>query len=393
MILSIIENISNEYGGPANSLPNFLHAIHKELKIHSKIYSIELSENESNEFIDRYELEWVNCKLTGIRKIMYSKTLAKLILADINHGDVIFSNNLWNYPAYLSAKLSSSHRLPHVISIRGTLYSWSLQQGYWRKKIAWHLFQKRALQNASVIHVTCEDEVQAVRALGVTSPIALVPHGINYDDYQQLPNRDIALSSLKLNDNKRYFLFMSRLHKKKGLELLLSVWAAIAKDYPDWCLLIAGPDYSDYENKIKQLVSQQNLEDSIKTLGMLSGHLKLSAFSSSDFFVLPSFSENFGVVIGEALAAGLPTITTKGTPWSELDEYSCGQCIELSKENLHEALLSFLELDKAKLTAMSESGKKLILDRYSWASQAKKFMEVMKFLNGDLYSTEVVKLE
>ncbi|MFT6904714.1 MAG: glycosyltransferase involved in cell wall biosynthesis [Oleiphilaceae bacterium] len=381
MILSIIENISNEYGGPANSLPNFLFSVKKELDISSRIYSIKIAEKEENEFIDRYALSWINCKLTGPKKLMYSKSLSNAIEADLSNDDIIFSNNLWNYPAYLSAKLAKKHNVPHIISIRGTLYPWSLQQGRWRKKIAWHLFQKKALQQASVVHVTCEDELKAVRALGITTPIALVPHGINYDDYQNLPDREVALSNLNLNKEKKYLLFMSRLHKKKGLDLLLSTWPKLAKEHPDWCLLIVGPDYSNYSKMISELITKFDLHDNIKNLGMLTGEQKYSAFSASNLFILPSFSENFGVVIGEALAAGLPTITTTGTPWTEINEYNCGRCIELSEDNLESTINDFLRCDDKDIAIMSSSAKSLIKDKYSWVYQANKFAKVIDFIN------------
>lgn len=392
MILSIIENVANEYGGPANSLPNFLYAVERNLELASRIYSVKLSENECNEFIERYGIDWINCNPTGIRKLMYSRELAKAIKRDVKNSDIIFSNNLWNYPAYISARLSKIHDVPHIISVRGTLYPWSLQQGYFRKKLAWYLFQKKALQDASIVHVTCEDELKAVRELGITSPIALIPHGINYEEYQRLPQRRSALDHLQLSTDKQYFLFMSRLHKKKGLDLLLSVWSKIAKRFPEWCLLIAGPDYGNYDQKINSLIEQKSLTNSVRNLGMLSGNAKLSALSCSEFFVLPSYSENFGVVIGEALAAGLPTITTTGTPWSEIINYNCGEYIKPESGSLEASLVRFLKCDTATLSLMSQEGKRLIREKYSWDSQAQKFMNVIHFINGNSYSSEVIKV-
>jgi len=380
LIRSIIENIADEYGGPANSLPNMLEAIRSELAIKSIIYSIIKSNNEKNEFIERFSIPWVRCKPNGLDKLKYSSELKNRLKADLANDDILFSNNLWNYPAYLSAKLAQQKNIPHIASIRGTLYPWSLSQGKLRKKIAWFLFQKRALQQASLVHVTCVDEFKAVRALGITSPIALVPHGINYNDYQALPLPEHAHKKLSLSSNKKYILFMSRLHKKKGLDLLLDVWPELVKKHPDWCLLVVGPDYSDYTQKIQKVVSEFTIQDNIKILGMLTGDDKKSVMSISDFFVLPSYTENFGVVIGEALAAGLPVITTKGTPWSEIEDENCGKYITLSKENLLRAISEMMLLDKAELSVMSDNAKLLIKNNYSWSSQAKKFGQALDFI-------------
>lgn len=392
-IHSIIENISDEYGGPANSLPNLLEAIRAELAINSVIYSVSRSDNEKNEFIARFSIPWVQCKANGVDKLKYSSELKNRLVAELSDGDILFSNNLWNYPAFLSAQLAQSKKMPHIVSIRGTLYPWSLSQGKLRKKIAWHLFQKRALQKASLVHVTCVDEHNAVRALGIKSPIAIVPHGINYDDYQNLPAKKQAIEDLGLNNDKKYILFMSRLHKKKGLDLLLEVWPELVKFYPDWCLLIVGPDYSNYTDKISALALENKIADNIKTMGMLTGHAKKSALAASEFFVLPSFTENFGVVIGEALAAGLPAITTTGTPWAEINTFKCGKHISLSKQNVYQALQEMMDLDEIALATMSKNAKSLIKKNYSWSAQALKFGKALDFVSTGKQAPDVVYLQ
>ncbi|OOF01862.1 glycosyltransferase [Salinivibrio sp. MA607] len=379
-IVAVIENIDNEYGGPANSLPNFLYGMRAEVGVNSIIYSTIHSDCEKNEFIDRFSIPWVRCQLAGPIKVKYSRELRDKLSSEVSDGDILFSNNLWNYPAYLAAKLAKRKNIPHIASIRGTLYPWSLAQGKYRKKIAWHAFQKSALQKADLIHVTCIDEYRAVRDLGITSPIAVVPHGINYEDYQNLPSTTDSVKHLELKCEKKYILFMSRLHEKKGLDLLLNVWPDLVKHNPEWCLLIVGPDYSNYIERINHLAVEHGIGDNLKTLGMLTGYDKECVLSVSEFFVLPSYTENFGVVIGEALAAGLPTITTTGTPWSEINSYNCGNFISLSKENLKEALNDMMALDSVCLGEMSNNAKSLIKENYSWSAQAVKFKQAIEFV-------------
>ena len=390
---AIIENIADEYGGPANSLPNMLQAIRTELAINSVIYSITKADNEKNEFIERFSIPWVRCQPNGMDKIKYSSELKNRLNNDVSNEDILFSNNLWNYPAFLSAQLAQQKNIPHIVSIRGTLYPWSLSQGKLRKKLAWLFFQKKSLQQASLIHVTCADEYKAVRDLGITSPIAIVPHGINYDDYQHLPDKNSAIEHLGLNKDKKYILFMSRLHKKKGLDLLLELWPALAKEFPDWCLLIVGPDYSNYTDSIAKLAIENNITANIKTLGMLTGLDKKCVLACSEFFVLPTYTENFGVVIGEALAAGTPVITTTGTPWSEISTHNCGKYITLSKENVHQALNEMMSLDSELLTVMSNNAKSLIKNNYSWSAQAIKFGKALDFVLTEKSAPDVVFLQ
>lgn len=379
-LISVIENIADEYGGPANSLPNMLEALRKKLGITSVIYSVSSGMDEKNLFIERFNIPWFNCKPIGPSKIKFSSELRIRLNSELGNGDIIFSNNLWNYPAFLSAFTARNKRLPHIVSIRGSLYPWSLSQGKLRKKIAWFLFQKKSLQSASLVHVTCADEYHSVRELGIASPIAIVPHGINYDDYQDLPQKQACSEHLNLCKDKKYVLFMSRLHKKKGLDLLLDVWVEMVKEFPNWCLLVVGPDYSNYTQKINAIVSENKIPNNIKVFGMLTGYDKQAVLGVSDIFTLPSYTENFGVVIGEAMAAGLPTITTTGVPWSEINSWNCGQQIELSYENLFNSMKSIMGQDEKSLKIMSNNAKSLIKNNYSWSAQAEKFGQALNYV-------------
>jgi len=117
-VLAIIESIANEYGGPANSLPNILAAIRLELGVNTVVYSTIKSSEEENEFIQRFSIPWVRCQQIGLGKLKYSSELKNRLGEDLTADDILFSNNLWNYPAYLSARLAQKKRVPHIVSIR-----------------------------------------------------------------------------------------------------------------------------------------------------------------------------------------------------------------------------------------------------------------------------------
>ena len=169
------------------------------------------------------------------------------------------------------------------------------------------LFQKKDLQMADCIHATSNSEAKNIRALGFTNPIALIPNGINlldYPDYNKLPN------------TKRKLLFLSRIHEKKGIELLINSWNELDTKYTkDWEIEIIGSGSDEYIQNLKELINKYKLNSSIVISKPIYGIQKLKKYQSSDLFVLPSYSENFGIVIAEALACKLPVITTKGVPW------------------------------------------------------------------------------
>ncbi len=383
-LFSIIENLSDEYGGPAVSLPCLLNSLRNEKSIDSVIYSISLSDSEVNSKIQEYELSWKVAPLSGWKKLMFSNSLKKSVNNDVRDGDVIFLNNLWNYPAILAYQVAKAKGAPLIVSVRGSLFDWSLQQGKIRKKIAWILFQRRILQDARVIHVTSEDEYLAVRKLGISTPVALIPHGIDFLNHTSEIDCEIAKANLSLSTSKRYFLFMSRLHKKKGLDALLKVWSKINHLHPEWELLIAGPDYGNFVDNISEV-------EQTKYLGMLKGSDKANVLSASSFFVLPTHSENFGVVIGEALSAGLPVITTRNAPWGEIESFDCGHLTTLCESDLEKSLRSYLELDKSTLVAKGRRGRDLIRKSYSWEKQAHKFSAVLKLIDQDLTSLDFVR--
>ena len=173
---------------------------------------------------------------------------------------------------------------------------------------------------------------------------------------------------------------MSRLHPKKGVEYLVNAWIKLSNKYPNWDLLIVGPEYDkSYIEDIKQKINKNNLNDRVIFTGMLTGQDRIDAFGSSDLFVLPSHTENFGIAIAEAMVAKLPVITTHGTPWKEIEKYDAGWWIELNQENIDKALEKALFCSDKELKQKGLNGYKLI-QKYEWKYQAKKMKQVYEWI-------------
>jgi len=168
-------------------------------------------------------------------------------------------------------------------------------------------------------------------------------------------------------------VFLSRIHEKKGIELLLEAWNTI--NTTAWTLEIAGEGDIEYINSLQDIINTNNTSN-ISFVGAQYGNDKWHFLHSADIFVLPSYSENFGIVIAEALAMGVPVITTKGTPWQELEELNCGWWIDLSVENLKDVLQIAMNKTSNELFEMGQRGKDLIKDRYDIKIVAKNISEL-----------------
>ncbi len=379
---NFIENIDERYGGPAKSVP-FLCKHLMALGVDTEIHSVKKYSKEKNYIIEENNIPWKNNRNSITDTLRYSSTLKKGIKKSIVEETILHTQNQWNYPPYCAYLLHKKQNIPLICSIRGSMYSWSLEQYKFYKKFFWYMFQHKMFQSANCIHVTEQNELKAIRDTGIKSPIALISNGIDLEEFNVLPDKISSKQAFNLSNNEKYILFMSRIHPKKGLDFLVKVWAQISKSYPNWKILVAGPVGDEaYYNKIIKIINNSEINDKIIFLGMLDKKKRIQAYMASNLFVLPSHTENFGIVIAEALASGIPVITTRNTPWEELETHNCGWWINLSESDLKETISKAINLDEAQLIEKGKNGIDLIKNKYSWELQAKKMKLLYQWVLG-----------
>ncbi|ERT08179.1 glycosyl transferases group 1 family protein [Lyngbya aestuarii BL J] len=294
--------------------------------------------------------------------------------------DLIHNHGLWMFPNLYARQSALKHQLPFVISTHGMLSSWSIKFHHFKKCIAWFLYEYKNLLSATVFHATSFEELLAIRSLGFRQPIAIIPNGVEFEDPIIKYDREILTQDFPELKNKKWLLFLSRIHPKKGVYNLLLTWNIISEIFDDWHLIIAGPDSLGYQTKLELLVAELGVQQRVTFTGMLSADKKKTALSNANLFVLPTYSENFGIAIAEALAYGVPVITTKGAPWEDLLTYDCGWWIENTRPTLAAALTEAMQLSDQERQAMGLKGRNLVKTQYSWDSIAQEMSKVYQWI-------------
>lgn len=290
--------------------------------------------------------------------------------------DLIHLQNLWMPLYHKMARIARKHNIPYIMTPRGCLEPWCMKQKRIKKLVAFHLYQKRDLQQAACILATSKMEADNIRALGITSPIAIIPNGIDISEYKCRTSEDKT-------HVKKQILFLSRIHEKKGIEFLINAWEQLRAKYPTWNVVIAGNGEESYIHRLNEIIKSKSLRDCVEIIPPVFGEDKRRLYCESSLFVLPSYSENFGMVIAEAMSCGVPVITTNGTPWQELNEIKLGWCIDLSLEKLITSISKAIELGQDSLFRMGQECSKHIRDTYQYTEVAAKNKAVYEWiLNG-----------
>lgn len=284
---------------------------------------------------------------------------------------IIHDHGIWLGNNRAVADVCRRRRLIRVVSPRGMVSPWSLAHGGLKKQVAWAAFQRRDLSAATAFHATGEQEAEDLRRLGLQQPIAVIPNGIELP--QEMPPR-------RTNPARRTCLFLSRIHPKKGLPNLLHAWKKSMSKQQCWRLLLVGPDENQHRGELASLVQSLDLQSEVEFMDAASDSRKWELYRQADLFVLPSFSENFGIVIAEALAAGVPVITTTATPWQSLDNEKLGWWVEPEIDAIATALSDAAQLPNEGLVSMGKAGALWAVERFAWDGIAERMLAFYRWL-------------
>lgn len=279
-----------------------------------------------------------------------------MALLDDIRPDVVHVNGCWMPQCALAQRWAQRAGCKVVLTPHGMLEPWIIKRHYYTRKLpALWLYQKRALREAEALVATAESEKDNILRLGYNPNVCVIANGIDVDGVKMK-------TSWK---RTRRIVFLSRVHVKKGIEMLIEAVAKLGNELKTYEVIVAGEGEAGYVEALKDKVAAAGMGDMVRFVGGVYGEDKWNLLRSADVLVLPTFSENFGIVVAEALACGTPVITTKGAPWSDLVEWNCGWWVERSVGSLVDALQAFLMLTDDERERMGRNGRRLVETKYS----------------------------
>ncbi len=280
-------------------------------------------------------------------------------------ADVVHLHVPWDLVCRPLARLALAAGVPYFVSIHGMLDDWCMAQKRLKKRVYLAMGGRRLLERARAVHCTAQAEADQSSRWFPRGRTAVVPLIFDLAEYQQLPGPQIARRRFEAqmgDDGEPVVLFVSRLHPKKRLDVLIDAAGRLRDDGLDCRFLIAGTGEPDYEQQLRDLVQKRELGDRVAFVGFVSGRDKLSLYEAADVFVLPTFQENWGFVLVESLACGTPVITTRAVDiWPELQSSGGAVIVDATPDATAAAIAELLG-DRQRLETMGPKGRAWVLD-------------------------------
>ena len=378
-LLHIIPTLNPVYGGPIEGLKKLIEQC-KTLGIQSEIAVLDDPDNSP----------WLNGICVKVHVLgppsltyYYSSKLLPWLKANVMCFDAVIVNGLWQYHGYAVRKALRGTSVPYFVFTHGMLgpyFKYTYPLKHVKKWLYWPWGDYLILRDAKAVLFTCEEERilarksfwlykcnEVVVGFGTSSPIG--------DAARQ---RELFLSEFPELSGKRIFLFLGRIFKIKGCDLLIEAFANVAKQNEALHLVMAGPDQTGWQKELEALSSSLGIEDRITWTGMISGDVKWGAYHAAEVFVLPSHHENFGIVVAESLACGVPVlISNKVNIWREVEAGGAGIVAEDTLEGTKELFERWLGMDATSQSAMRQKAVACFESRFEIGKSAQNLIDLI----------------
>jgi len=382
-VLHVITNLSPGYGGPVKACKELCASLASTGE-NITIYTTNLNYPAGHLDVplnikirqDGYNVWYFPIQFSPY---IVSWGLARALKENIKKYDLIHIHGLYRFPQAVAAYYARTYNVPYLIRPHGSLDPFLFNHKRHRisKRLYEHLIENRNLNAASALHFTTSEEMQLVQPLKLKAPGIVIPNGLDSGKYTNLPPFGRFRRKYKIVDAK-IILHYGRINFKKGLDILIKAFAEISRMREDVLLVIAGPDNEGYRSQVEKWITEEGISSKVVFTGMLQGDDALEALRDADIFALPSYTENFGIAVVEAMASGLPVvISDKVNIWSEVRDAGAGLVTSCNEKEVAEALIKLLD-DAKKRETMGNAGKILVREKYGWDAIVKELCSTYK---------------
>jgi glycosyltransferase involved in cell wall biosynthesis len=289
---------------------------------------------------------------------------------------IVHIHGLWRPELLVVSREAAELDIPYVVAPLGMLAPWSLAQKRVKKQLAWRIGWKRALDSAAAIHGLNEDEAAQVRALGVRTPVEIMPNGVFLE---QIAGRSPGWPSA-VPAGVPYVLFLGRLHEVKGLDVLADAFAQVARRLPGVVLVVAGPDAGRRDEFVRRIATL-GIGDRVHLIGPVYGEAKWDLLANATCLCQPSRQEGFSMSIVEALGAGVPVVISEQCHFPEVARVGAGSVVSLDAQAVAHAIEVLIGQPTRRAVA-GRAGRELVRAHYQWPDIARRSLALYDRLIG-----------
>jgi len=359
----IVPSLESRHGGPSSSVPALAAACAQnghEVSLLATVAGAAETRVDGRLTTRIFPRDWPQflCPSAALNAALTTET-----------SDIVHHHALWLRTLHYAHGAAKARGAKLVISPRGMMSAWAWKHHHWRKQIARALIHPGALAAASGWHATSAEEADDIRRLGFTQPVCVAPNGVRPPAADQLIAAGAGWRErCPVIGQRPVALFYSRFHRKKRLRELFHLWLAAPRG--DWVLMLVGVPEEYSVPEIQRWITAAGAEQRVV---VYDGTNLPPPYAVASLFLLPSHSENFGLVIAEAMAAGVPALVTDSTPWTRLNSENRGWCVPWA--DFHRTLQVAMADSPARLFERGQRARAWVLQEFSWEKSARKLAD------------------
>ncbi|HEV2885039.1 MAG TPA: glycosyltransferase [Pyrinomonadaceae bacterium] len=307
----------------------------------------------------------------------YSYPLARWLNLNVTNFDVVHIHAVFSHACIASALACRRNGVPYIVRPLGSLDPWSINQKPWRKRLMWQVAVGRMLRDAAAVHYTTLEEKRQAESINRLARGVVIPLGITVNDSAIDDAGKLFKSRYPSLGDHPYILVLSRLHTKKNLEALIEAFLNVSndEDFAGWRLVIAGDGEKSYTERLKSLAGNTDGGDRVVFTGWLADDLKTSALVDAQLLALPSFQENFGLCVAEALGFGVPVIVSRAVNLApDVLAAEAGWVTGLGAGELERTLTAAMS-DEEERKRRGRAGREFVARRFAWSQVAAELIQ------------------